>query len=276
MRLLSITSVLIISAYCCGATVINWENQADYDMRLEGHLQILRSFFPDTYPSCRNLYDIYPEGESLDFIYAKSTRLPWPYEYSVVSTNATSVMIKATNKMGGRSYIYDTEWFVAHYIFLTDTEAIEIGRNVICWLTDDDLSSQEEHQLLLALGWRGLYTQSEFKDSAKLDVLSCLGDFLVYEDLREMIWEAVQGGHIYKGDIGRAICARSILSKYEDYPDELKGEVLVNITQYTSKIDDGVLSALVGQIREFCSKRTKRITLPRGAESGCGAESSNP
>lgn len=67
----------------------------------------------------------------------------WPYRYYLLDTKPNGILVKAVNKMGGRSYVYDSEWNVVHYVFSSPEEELTIGRQILRWMTEANLSKEE-------------------------------------------------------------------------------------------------------------------------------------
>jgi len=158
------------------------------------------------------------------------------YKYHIKSLSLDGVVIKATPIAKGRPYFYDSKWNVVYYSFESPEEELQIGRQILRWMVDDDLPDDEVSNLLDLLAWRGSVLPEYLKSNTKYDVLGGVGGFLVHEELREKLWKIVRGGKVYKNSRGREIVIRSILSRFDDYPDDLKQEVARMIELYIPKV----------------------------------------
>lgn len=232
----AICSVLCMGfgVFCYGANFRNPEDQYCYDSVLAQEVVIM----VNDEEGKRRVAKSYREFGEYGFIFANGHD-SWPYEYWLEGVTTNGVLIKAINRSGKRTYIYDSYWNVVHYVFKSPEEGVDIGRRILRWMVEDDLSKDEEKALLQDLEWRGLFTSHAWEDYAKYDVLGCLGDFLVYDELKGKIWAILQGGPVYKDDRGRELCLRSILSNFNRdgcYPDKLKAEVLDEANSYIKRI----------------------------------------
>lgn len=212
----------------------DWETQDIFDQNLDAVLLEVRETVKD-FPDCRDLVKFYPVNSEIHPV----SNIPKVYAYFVDSVSDEGVNIRAVNRFGGRSYLFNYKWNVVHYLFETPAETERIGAVVIDWLTTDKFFSDEPdwEAVCIALGYRGSYT-GKMSVESPFDILGCFGDFLICESLRPKIWKIVSGGTVFGDEAGREKCVRSILSNYESYPASLQEEVLKNISAYLETADD--------------------------------------
>ena len=251
-------SIIILLAVWGGVNLpvctfaIKTEMQAYYDERLCDVLMIVMDNISTFPPDSKNLiadkskfrpkygqkYDI---GEEI----SSRSRSAESYLYFIEAVSSRGIKIRAKNKYGGRSYIYDYEWNVVSYVFRESQEERQVARTVIDWITTekypDPPKGSEWRSIVTALGYRGCYTGGMLDcDNAKFDILGSFGCFLAYDELRPQVWAVVLGGKVYADDAGREKCIRGILSNYESYSPKLQKEVLVNVAKYLESADDEI------------------------------------
>lgn len=187
-----------------------------------------------------------------------------PYEYKWLDLEKYGVeKIKAVNQTGGRSYIYDLRWKTAYYIFRTTDEANEIGGLVIQWMAND-LSEGKKKQLLISLGWRGLYADTQYKNRAFVDVLETVGCFMGSEQNRSDIWSAIHNKGGWLKDDEKIICLRSIISLYDTYSDDVKHEVDNNIRKFIENRPELINFGFMGKIRDWLKTKEADSKKKRG------------
>jgi hypothetical protein len=142
----------------------DWEAQKYYDPYLSAVLIELRtSIDSDAWPDCREFINspLITKSPGCRLGYAIKdeiipiSNIPRSYKYYLVAANNHGVQIKAENNFGGRSYIYNSEWNVAYYIFQTPIETRNIGKVLIEWLVDKNLNNDKWKYYAIALGFRG-------------------------------------------------------------------------------------------------------------------------
>lgn len=244
MKRIVIVLLLSCAVSSLSSTVEDWESQKNYDENLFVVLRQLKSTIgAESLPDFRACMAHHKLGGEIIPV----SNIPKVYKYYLIDATSQGIRIKAENKFGGRSYIYDYEWNVVHYMFHTPEEARVIGEVLIDWVTSDNHPIPPEEKgwawIPKALGYRGCFTDMMYYDDARFDILGCFGDFLVFDDLREQIWKIVMGGRIFTDEhcrisVLREKVVRSILSKYDSYPIELQKEVLIKVAKYLETVDD--------------------------------------
>ena len=233
LRKISAVFFLVCSGAFSSPAPPDWEALVNYDPSLEIVFRQLDRLVDNKLPDCRGLGECYALGDEVLVINSPA------YTYFLEDASIRTVRIRAENKFGGRTYIYDYEWNVTHYVFQTFQEAQKIGETLIEWLTIEEkpYDGSEWVWISITLGYRGCYADKLYKDNG-LDILGCFGDFLVYEKLRDKVWAIVLGGRVFGDEEGREKCVRSILSNYDQYPQELQKEVLEKVAKYLETADD--------------------------------------
>ena len=243
--------LLLICSLANSDTMEDWEAQKFYDLNLLAVLsEVVDSIDSDAWPDCRGLIDSsliteFPGsrlGYAINDEIIPVSNLLQSYSYYLVAADSHGVRIKARSKFGGRSYIYDSEWNVVHYVFHTPAEARIIGKVLVEWLIDEKYKKAPKDDnwrcYAVALGYRGCYTDKLYFDDARFDMLGCFGSFLAYDDLRAKVFEIVSGGRIFADEAGREKVVRGIISNYGSYPKDLQKEVLEKIATYLKTVDD--------------------------------------
>jgi len=232
-------------SFSCKAWVPDEEEIETYDSSLQHIYMRFEHFLDNKNPDYYGLFEGYHTIG--DEILTDS----FMYKYFLEDVTSRTIKIRAENKFGGRSYIYDYEWNVTHYIFQKPMEAHRVGKVLIEWLiSDKDMIKKEDPNILseprrkrfasvtVALGFWGICSQYFNLQSVKFDVQGCLGTFLVYDDLRNAIFKIVEGKEVYATELDREKVVRGIISNYESYPKKLQQEVLKKISGYLKTIKD--------------------------------------
>lgn len=165
-----------------------------------------------------------------------------PYDYYLLNPLEDGKRIKAVGKKGERTHVYDIKWNVVYYEFDASTD-LSIGKGIMKWARGE-LNESEQIKLQENVQWRGLYTNSSYKDYALHDILGTIAVFYSDESLKKeieyfILSEPLENGQHsnYDDDLQRIVMA-SLMGKYNEFPLPLQNDIRFLAKVYRSDAHD--------------------------------------